>query len=183
MKTLVRLMRNVHLIVGTIYISVLPALAQTSVDGPMINLTVENQPLGDVLGEITRETGYRFNLSQEWLDFPVSAAIDDLPLEQGLNRLLRNLNHTVVWEADQTVSIMVYGKVKPGSNDGSAVSFASPPRPVPPEPEPEPEIEEAPEAESEGSDMEQDEAIIQEHDGESRPQVENVNEESGEATE
>jgi len=183
MKTLVRLMRRVLLIVGTMSISVFPALAQTSVDGPMINLTVENQPLGDVLGEITRETGYRFNLSKEWHDFPVSAAIDDLPLEQGLNRLLRNLNHTVVWEADQTVSIMVYGKVKPGGNDGSAVSFASPPHPVPPEAEPEPEIEEPPEAESEGGDMEQEEADIQEQDEEARPQAENANEESGEATE
>jgi hypothetical protein len=33
---------------------------------------------------------------------PVSATIDNLTLEQGLKRLLRSLNHTIIWEADKT---------------------------------------------------------------------------------
>ena len=181
MKTLAILMLNALLIIGGLHLSSYPVHAQNSHDGPLISLKADNQPLGKVLSTITRETGYQFNLSQEWHDFPVSAAIDDLPLEQGLNRLLRNLNHTVVWEDGQTVTIMVYGKVKPGKA-GSSISFASPPRPVPPEPEPEPEIEEESEIEEElepededdsevTDDMQQNEETDDDHDDEDPAEV------------
>jgi type II secretory pathway component GspD/PulD (secretin) len=103
-----------------------PAMAQGKPMDPVINLTVKDEPLADVLETIAQETGYQFNLSPQWEDHPVSATINNLPLEQGLKRLLRSLNHTIIWEANKTVTIKVYGKVTPGSSGG--ISFAAPPQ-------------------------------------------------------
>ncbi len=119
-----------------------PSTAQPPSGDPVITLSVENQALGDVLDMITTETGYQFNLSESWQGFPVSANIDALPLEQALNRLLRNLNHTLVWESDKVITVTVFGEVKPG-DAGPGVSYASPPNPVPEAPEPEEVYEES----------------------------------------
>ena len=107
-----------------------PSTAQSASGDPVVTLAVENHALGDVLEMITNETGYRFNLSESWQGFPVSANIDALPLEQALNRLLRSLNHTLVWESDKVVTVTVFGEVKPG-DAGPGISYASPPNPVP----------------------------------------------------
>lgn len=120
-------------------ITVQPALALDTTE-PRISVTAANQPLGEVLDNITGDTGYRFNLNERWEDYPVSATIRNLPLEQGLKRLLRSLNHTIIWESDKVVTIMVYGKVEPG-NTAPGISFAQPPQEVPEEPEPAAEVE------------------------------------------
>jgi hypothetical protein len=112
------------------YIAVHPVSATDRVADPVIKLTVNNQPLGEVLGAITAETGYEFNINEQWESHPVSATIDNLPLEQGLNRLLRNLNHTIIWDSDQIVTIMVYGKTDSTSHH-SRISQASPPLGIP----------------------------------------------------
>jgi hypothetical protein len=88
-------------ILSSVSVAIHPAAAQNVTGDPLISLTVQNEPLGDVLADITRDTGYRFNLNRKWQDYPVSATIDNLTLEQGLKRLLRSLNHTIIWEADK----------------------------------------------------------------------------------
>ncbi|MDX2452548.1 hypothetical protein [Desulfosarcina sp.] len=119
-----------------------PAMAQEATADPMISLTAQNEPLGDVLETITRDTGYRFNLNGKWKAHPVSATINDLPLEKGLKRLLRSLNHSIVWESDKLVTITVFGKADPGGT-GGAISFSSPPQNYQEEIEPPAEIEPA----------------------------------------
>jgi hypothetical protein len=132
-----------------------PAMAQGEPLDPVINLTVKDEPLSDVLETIAQETGYRFNLTPQWEDHPVSATISNLPLEQGLKRLLRSLNHTIIWEADKTVTIKVYGKVTPGSSGG--ISFAAPPQPYQEEGEPSIEPDnEPPDGNEETTDSETD---------------------------
>jgi hypothetical protein len=126
--------------VGSVVIH--PAMAQDATADPLISLTAKNEPLGDVLETITRDTGYRFNLDRQWKDHPVSATIANLPLEKGLNRLLRSLNHSIIWESDKTVTIMVFGKADPSRPD-TAISFASPPQAYPEETEPTTETESA----------------------------------------
>jgi hypothetical protein len=117
-----------------------PAVAQDATEDPSISLTAKNQPLGDVLESITQETGYQFNLNPQWEDYPVSATITNLPLDKGLKRLLRSLNHSIVWESDKIVTITVFGKVDSRSAD-SAISFASPPQTIQEETEPTAETE------------------------------------------
>jgi len=108
---------------------------------PRITLTAANQPLGEILDNITGETGYRFNLNDRWEEYPVSATIRNLPLEQGLKRLLRSLNHTIIWESDKVVTIKVFGKAEAGDTTGPSISFAAPPQEVPETPEPAAEVE------------------------------------------
>ena len=95
-----------------------------------------------MLDALASDTGYQFNLDRKWKDHPVSATINRLPLEQGLKRLLRSLNHSLIWEADKTITIMVFGKAD-ALRPGNAVSFGSPPQAVPEDPEPPVDIEEA----------------------------------------
>ncbi|MCB2145614.1 MAG: hypothetical protein KQI81_04015 [Deltaproteobacteria bacterium] len=121
-------------------IAIHPAMAQGKTADPLITLTAQNEPLGNVLETISRDTGYRFNLNRKWKDHPVSATIGHLPLEQGLKRLLRSLNYSIVWESDRVVTIMVFGKAEP-SGPGSDISFASPPQTSPEETEPAAEAE------------------------------------------
>lgn len=108
-------------------VAIHPAMAQNATNDPLINLTAQNKPLGDVLETISRDTGYRFNLNGKWKAYPVSATINGLPLEKGLKRLLRSLNHSIVWESDKIVTITVFGKADPGST-GGAIPFSSPPQ-------------------------------------------------------
>jgi hypothetical protein len=134
-------------------VAIHPAMAQDATADPLISLTAKNEPLGDVLETITRDTGYRFNLNGKWNEHPVSATIVNLPLEKGLNRLLRSLNHSIVWESDKIVTIMVYGKADPGTSD-TATTFASPPQTYQEENEPAAESEPEP-AEAEVSAAEE----------------------------
>ncbi len=110
---------------GGVGVAVYPAMAQSTAPEPLITLSAKNERLGDVLETLARDTGYRFNLSREWRDHPVSATIGNLPLEHGLNRLLRSLNHTIIWESDKIITIMVFGKADP-SRPNAANSFALP---------------------------------------------------------
>ncbi len=128
-----------------------PAMAQDATADPMISLTAQNEPLGDVLETISRDTGYRFNLNGKWKAHPVSATINDLPLEKGLKRLLRSLNHSIVWESDKLVTITVFGKADPGATSG-AISFSSPPQIYQEEIEPAAETEAAPADDPEPAD-------------------------------
>ncbi|BBO91854.1 hypothetical protein [Desulfosarcina ovata] len=146
-------------------ISAQPLMAQDAAVDPLISLTVKDQPLGEVLDTLAAETGYQFKLNSQWEDWPVSATIGNLPLEKGLKRLLRSLNHTIIWESDNVVTIMVYGKTDPGGT-GPAVSFASPPQAEPQEPVPAPddeqvedeETDETPEEAAEGDVADPDES-------------------------
>ena len=146
-KSIVRLIVCMLILFGCHTILILPAMAQGEPTDPVINLVVKDEPLSDVLDSIARETGYHFNLTPQWEDYPVSATINNLPLQQGLKRLLRSLNHTILWEADQTVTIKVYGKVVPGNSGG--VSFAAPPQSYEEQEEPSVEVDNEPPDENE----------------------------------
>ena len=128
-----------------------PAMAQDTTADPLISLTAQNEPLGDVLETISRDTGYRFNLNGKWKAHPVCATINGQPLEKGLKRLLRSLNHSIVWESDRLVTITVFGKADPGGTD-SAISFPSSPQTDQEEIEPAVEVELAPADEPEPAD-------------------------------
>jgi hypothetical protein len=157
MKTIICLTACLFFLLGSGGVAVRPAVAQDATEDPRISLTADNEPLGDVLSVITRDTGYLFNLDSKWQDHPVSATIGNLPLEQGLKRLLRSLNHTIIWDADKTVTIMVFGKADP-ARPGSAISFAEPPQALPEASDASTENEETIESETEPAEAEVQEA-------------------------
>lgn len=93
--------------------SIRQAMAQNTTQDPEINLTIKNKPLGDILETISQDTGYQFNLNDKWKDYQVSASNDNLPLERKLKRLLRSLNHIIIWDSDRIVTIKIFGEVDP----------------------------------------------------------------------
>ena len=93
--------------------SIRQAMAQNTTQAPEINLTITNKPLGEILETISQDTGYQFNLNDKWKDYPVSASNDNLPLERKLKRLLRSLNHIIIWESDRIITIKIIGEVDP----------------------------------------------------------------------
>lgn len=168
-------------------LSIPPSIAQETAESPRINLLAENQPLGEILDNISQDTGYQFKLNNQWRDYTVSASIVNLPIEQSLKRLLRNLNHTIIWESDMMVTIKVFGKTEPKRATRSVSPAVAKrnslrrtrpaPRPTfkPPaeEPEPEPDPDEAEEEKSESDQEEESEEVT--------PPEENLEESSEES--
>ena len=76
----------------------------------LISLNLENRPLGEVLDAITEKTGHTFSISEEWLDFPVSVAVKDMPLHRVLKLIFTNLNNAIIYKSDGSIKIMVYAE-------------------------------------------------------------------------
>jgi hypothetical protein len=89
-----------------------PTICGNSVAEEKISLDVKNQPLGDVLEEISAETGYEFNIDESWTNLPVTASIKNEPLHVGLKRILRNFNNAVIYGSDGTIKIKIYDREK-----------------------------------------------------------------------
>ena len=53
----------------------------------LVSLNVQDKPLGEVLETISKATGYEFLVAREWLDFPVSASVNAVPLHKALKRM------------------------------------------------------------------------------------------------
>lgn len=83
---------------------------------PIFSLTVENEPLKRVLEKVSTSTGYTITISKELADVPVTAGFKDVSLDEGLRRLLKGFNYTVVTlENEKQIVITVYGS---GQNSG-----------------------------------------------------------------
>jgi hypothetical protein len=150
MKSIVRLIVCLCILFGCGNKAIQSALAQQQPLEPVINIVAKDEPLLSALNSISRQTGYQFKLSPKWEKHPVSATIDHQPLDKGLKRLLKSLNHTILWEADKSVIIKVYGKAAPRSSGG--ISFAAPPQEVQEEDEPSIESDDEPLDENDETD-------------------------------
>lgn len=72
------------------------------------SLDVRGMPLGEVLKKISGDTGYRITVDSEWTGWPVSGSFKNLPVNQGLRRILSSLNHSIVFnEADRRITIVI----------------------------------------------------------------------------
>lgn len=118
------------------------AVGPSHISEPSLSLETRNEPLGEVLAQITQKTAYRFSLEDTWKDHPVTVAFRNLPLSQGLKRILSNLNHAVVYESQYDIRIIIFGEAvfQPAGSSPA-------PRPMP-VPIPEDIEQEAPELES-----------------------------------
>ncbi len=90
----------------------LPANGENSIAEKLISLDIKNQPLAEVLEDISAETGVQFSIDESWNDFPITASIKNEPLHKGLKRILRNLNNAVIYGSDGTIKIKIYEQEK-----------------------------------------------------------------------
>jgi len=89
-----------------------PANGENSIAEELISLDIKNQPLVEVLEDISAETGYQFSIDESWNNFPITASIKNEPLHKGLKRILRNLNNAVIYGSDGIIKIKIYEQEK-----------------------------------------------------------------------
>jgi hypothetical protein len=91
-----------------------------------LTINVVDEPLNQVLGRISKASGYEIVFDEEWGNLPVSLSFENEPLDKALNRVLANLNHAVVWnEEERKISIFISGKTGSGTSASSYSSGAS----------------------------------------------------------
>ena len=85
-----------------------PAICDNSVADEIISLNATNQPLGEVLENISIAADCQFSFDESWDDYPITVSFDNQPLHRGLKRIFRNINNAVIYGADRTVKIIIY---------------------------------------------------------------------------
>jgi hypothetical protein len=138
---------------------------QPVVAGAGENVTVQAQDrgLGDVLDEISKTAGYQFIMDKEWEDYSVTANLNNVPIDVALKRLLHSLNSAVIFGADDTIKIMIYGEESKTRNSNTARPYKPPPPPkVIPPPIPAPSMERSEEADEVPGEEELEEEELEE---------------------
>lgn len=100
---------------------------------PLFSLDVRKMPLAQVLDEISETSGYDIVFRGEGGEenLPISLRLEDVTLDEMLRRVLRDMNHTALWdEAEKTILLSAYsdksGSKKKGSQGVSALRAMSP---------------------------------------------------------
>ena len=89
-------------------------------------MDVKNEPLGEVLEDISIAASCQFSIDESWEDYPVTVAFENEPLYRGLKKIFRNVNNAVIFSADRTIKITIYGEVTSSSgNIGHSVTTQS----------------------------------------------------------
>jgi hypothetical protein len=112
-------------------LTVLPSPGVKASSGDdLISLNVQDIPLGDVLDQISESTGYEFIIDASWTSLPVSASLTNVPLHNGLKRILGALNNAIIYSGDGKIRIIIYEKKQsdtaPGSYQRRTPSYPSP---------------------------------------------------------
>lgn len=83
-------------------------LAANGAGSQVFSLEVRGEPLGEVLKKISNDTDYKITVDPGWAGLPVSVSFKSLPIEQGLRRILLNMNHSIIFnEADHCIFIVI----------------------------------------------------------------------------
>lgn len=124
-KGLSMIYKTIHILFFLTFATILSASLCTSqgwgaiviADAPAITVNVKNEPLKAVFGEIFRTTGYQISIDEKWADYLVTAHIKDAPLDEGLRRVLGNLNHAIVTsDTEKRITIYIYERDFPARN-------------------------------------------------------------------
>ena len=103
-----------------------PAICDNSVADEIISLNATNQPLGEVLENISIAAGCQFSIDESWEDYPITASFNSEPLHRGLKRIFRDINNAVIYGADRTIKIVIYNEATfSGEASGHSVSTKS----------------------------------------------------------
>jgi hypothetical protein len=85
--------------------------------GTGVRIDVENQPLTDVLMEISRQTGIRFKVASSLTNQTLTTSIQAPDWKTGIETLLEEISTVTLWENNSRMSEIVLL----GNNDGSEV--------------------------------------------------------------
>jgi hypothetical protein len=83
-------------------------------EGETLSARVEESTLKTVAEKIENETGIWFKAREALLQEKVSAAFDELPLEDGLERILSRMSYSLVYDDhNDIVGVFLFGSVDP----------------------------------------------------------------------
>ena len=85
---------------------------ENNMDDKVVSLTVKDEPLGEVLRKISSANGCEFILDNKWISHRVTADLEKVSLNLALIRILRDLNHVIIYDSDQKIKIIIYGKIE-----------------------------------------------------------------------
>jgi type II secretory pathway component GspD/PulD (secretin) len=103
------LIANSFLALVVILLCHLSVGADSSPDGS-ISLDITNRPLSEVLDRLSQITGNRFIYDREWAKENISVKIVDQDLDKSLRMVLGRYNYGILYGADKSVRIMIYGE-------------------------------------------------------------------------
>lgn len=126
-----------------------PGFGWAQPPGPqkLISIEAKARPLGEVLNQISRESGYVFQIEDSWRSHRVTVSLVNAPLDFGLKRVLSGLNHAIVYLPGPVVKIVVIADAPPGQATTAPGAprpslrkpidrGPQPPQPAPPAPSP-----------------------------------------------
>lgn len=80
--------------------------------GGSFSLAVNNQALGEVFENISKQTGYLILYDEEWGDFPISIFLNNVDLDRGLEKILKShdINYFISYDYnDKEIVIDIAG--------------------------------------------------------------------------
>lgn len=108
-----------------------PVWSQT--EQPIISVDAQDQPLGEVLADIERQTGYRITINDRWKGHRVEVAFRDRPLDKALKYILTDFNHAIFFGPGNQIKIVIYNPKDYGRSDTGTPQISQP-EPLPEEP-------------------------------------------------
>ncbi len=105
---------NVYIFLAMLFL-ILPIASsagnKTNSGDELITLTAKDEPLGDVVKKISGATGYEIILDNNWQSYPVTVSLEEVPLNKGLKRILKDLNNVIVYVSSKKIKIIIYDKI------------------------------------------------------------------------
>ena len=77
---------------------------------PQVSLDVAESTLREALEDLSRQTGYAFDLDPQWGDQRVTLKVQDITLRECLQRLLVRFNYAIVFEDDKQIALNIFGE-------------------------------------------------------------------------
>lgn len=77
-------------------------------EGLTFSVDVKDKSLEEALEEISKVTGYLISVNKEWADFPVTARLSNVTVKEGLRRLLKDFNYSlIIRDSEKEISVEI----------------------------------------------------------------------------
>lgn len=103
---------------------VLDEAGRIELSGQLLSVELKNAPLSRVLRGVASLAGFQIEAADRAKPVAISARFDDLPLDEALQRLSREISHITVWSEgaveDRRIEKLIVLSVKPGAETAGA---------------------------------------------------------------
>lgn len=113
---------------GVFLINILPIPffgVGTGYTEPIFSITSDNEPLNEVLAEISKSTGYKIEITKGWEDKPLSVNLKKITLEKGLTEIMRIAGEPnyalIINDSMKKVEIRIFDGSSPAQKKSSGI--------------------------------------------------------------